>query len=246
MQGNDQNDLEWLTDSECRNYIGGRIGEGAYGCVYKFKGHNDLVIKEVDKNNQSSTPLKSYDDELRLLPLLDHPGIIKYKKVLVHNNTIYTIMKKYPDTLSDIIRLHSRDSTTIPERKIFSFAYQIASALEYLHNPCKVCSANERVSCVLHRDLKPNNIMVDDDGEHIVVADFGLCREGFGTASKAVGNRRYQSLKLCCEMNTFLSQIFGVLDVSYMSFVLLIHQIFYATGTQRMFSSKGGSQILLK
>ncbi|KAH8249793.1 hypothetical protein KR032_012379 [Drosophila birchii] len=143
-----------------------KIGEGTYGVVYK--GRNRLtgqivamkkIRLESDEEGVPSTAIR----EISLLRELKHENIVCLEDVLMEENRIYLIfeflsmdLKKYMDSLpadkymeSDLVR---------------SYLYQITSAILYCHR-----------RRVLHRDLKPQNLLIDKNGL-IKVADFGLGR----------------------------------------------------------------------
>ncbi|XP_061394073.1 cyclin-dependent kinase 1 [Musca vetustissima] len=143
-----------------------KIGEGTYGVVYK--GRNRLtgqivamkkIRLESDDEGIPSTAIR----EISLLKELKHPNIVCLEDVLMEENRLYLIfeflsmdLKKYMDSLppekpldSDLVR---------------SYLYQITSAILFCHR-----------RRVLHRDLKPQNLLIDKNGI-IKVADFGLGR----------------------------------------------------------------------
>ncbi|KAH8341465.1 cyclin-dependent kinase 1 [Drosophila kikkawai] len=143
-----------------------KIGEGTYGVVYKGRNRvtgQIVAMKKIrlesDEEGVPSTAIR----EISLLRELKHENIVCLEDVLMEENRIYLIfeflsmdLKKYMDSLpadkymeSDLVR---------------SYLYQITSAILYCHR-----------RRVLHRDLKPQNLLIDKNGL-IKVADFGLGR----------------------------------------------------------------------
>ncbi|NBV72371.1 MAG: hypothetical protein EBR60_10110, partial [Burkholderiaceae bacterium] len=59
--------------------------------------------------------------------------------------------------------MHRKNKSSVPEAQVTKWCLQIAMAMAFLHE-----------SGVLHRDLKPNNVMLTEGGETIKVCDFGL------------------------------------------------------------------------
>ncbi|KAH8410663.1 hypothetical protein KR009_011320 [Drosophila setifemur] len=143
-----------------------KIGEGTYGVVYK--GRNRLtgqivamkkIRLESDDEGVPSTAIR----EISLLKELKHPNIVCLEDVLMEENRIYLIfeflsmdLKKYMDSLPADKQMDSK--------LVRSYLYQITSAILFCHR-----------RRVLHRDLKPQNLLIDKNGI-IKVADFGLGR----------------------------------------------------------------------
>ncbi|KAH8378243.1 hypothetical protein KR093_010324 [Drosophila rubida] len=143
-----------------------KIGEGTYGIVYK--GRNRLtgqivamkkIRLEADDEGVPSTTIR----EISLLKELKHPNIVCLEDVLMEENRIYLIfeflsmdLKKYMDSLPSEKHLDSQ--------LVRSYLYQITNAILFCHR-----------RRVLHRDLKPQNLLIDKNGI-IKVADFGLGR----------------------------------------------------------------------
>ncbi|XP_030245822.1 cyclin-dependent kinase 1 [Drosophila navojoa] len=143
-----------------------KIGEGTYGVVYK--GRNRLtgqivamkkIRLESDDEGVPSTAIR----EISLLKELKHRNIVCLEDVLMEENRIYLIfeflsmdLKKYMDSLPPEKHLSSQ--------LVKSYLYQITDAILFCHR-----------RRVLHRDLKPQNLLIDRNGI-IKVADFGLGR----------------------------------------------------------------------
>uniref|UniRef100_A0A1A9VJA0 Protein kinase domain-containing protein n=1 Tax=Glossina austeni TaxID=7395 RepID=A0A1A9VJA0_GLOAU len=143
-----------------------KIGEGTYGVVYK--GRNKLtgqivamkkIRLESDDEGIPSTAIR----EISLLKELKHPNIVCLEDVLMEENRLYLIfeflsmdLKKYMDSLPS--------EKSMDSELVRSYLYQIMSAILFCHR-----------RRVLHRDLKPQNLLIDKNGI-IKVADFGLGR----------------------------------------------------------------------
>lgn len=143
-----------------------KIGEGTYGVVYK--GRNRVtgqivamkkIRLEADDEGVPSTAIR----EISLLKELKHPNIVCLEDVLMEESRIYLIfeflsmdLKKYMDSLPPEKHLDSQ--------LVKSYLYQITNAILFCHR-----------RRVLHRDLKPQNLLIDKNGI-IKVADFGLGR----------------------------------------------------------------------
>lgn len=143
-----------------------KIGEGTYGVVYKgrHKKTNRLVaLKKIrlesDEEGVPSTAVR----EISMLKELQHPNIVCLEDVLMQENKLYLVfeflsmdLKKYLDSIPN----HQQMDRML----IKSYMYQIVSGILFCHQ-----------RRVLHRDLKPQNLLIDSKGV-IKIADFGLAR----------------------------------------------------------------------
>ena len=101
--------------------------------------------------------------EGQTLGQFDHPGIVRVFYYFEENNTAYMVMEYLRGkTLAQIL---DRRQGKLSEAEVLAYASQIGKALELLHS-----------SQFLHRDIKPDNIMLAEDGR-IVLIDFGAARD---------------------------------------------------------------------
>ncbi|XP_076170539.1 cyclin-dependent kinase 1 isoform X1 [Ptiloglossa arizonensis] len=143
-----------------------KIGEGTYGVVYKGKhkktGETVAMKKirlESDDEGMPSTAIR----EISLLKELPHANIVRLRDVLMEETRLYLIfeyltmdLKKYMDSLGS--------GTLLEPKMVKSYLYQITRAILFCHK-----------RRILHRDLKPQNLLINKSGI-IKVADFGLGR----------------------------------------------------------------------
>ncbi len=137
------------------------IGSGGFGTVYLAED------TWIDKKVALKVPHKQGVDfgellrEPRLLASLNHPNIVTIMTAEKQENVFFIVMEFVPgDTLESII---ARDG-----------ALDLAAALDYT---CQICNAVDYAhkQGVLHRDLRPSNVLVTDHGL-VKVADFGTSR----------------------------------------------------------------------
>jgi cyclin-dependent kinase 2 len=148
-----------------------KIGEGTYGVVYKSRDKqtgDTIALKkirlEADDEGVPSTAIR----EISLLKSLQHPNVVRLRDV-VHDETKLYLIFEYLD--QDLKKYMNTVGTGLPSITVKSFMYQMLSALVYCHT-----------HRVLHRDLKPQNILIDKQGS-LRLADFGLAR-AFGLPIK--------------------------------------------------------------
>ncbi len=146
------------------------IKKGSKGFIYKAadsKLDNIFAIKEIfhpDKIELNHS-VERFKREANILSNLSHhsiPGVIDY---FVSNGRYYLVLDFIEGyNLAEILE---RDGTPgLPQKEVINWAVQVLEVLDYLHN---------RNPPVVYRDIKPHNIMVEQDG-HIVLVDFGIAR----------------------------------------------------------------------
>src|SRR6187399_3478205 len=137
------------------------IGSGGFGTVYLAED------TWIDKKVALKVPHKQGVDfgellrEPRLLATLSHPNIVTILTAEKQENIFFIVMEFVPgETLETII---ARDGALDLPRAL-DFTCQIANAVDHAHH-----------QGVLHRDLRPSNVLVTDGGM-VKVADFGTSR----------------------------------------------------------------------
>lgn len=141
-----------------------RIGKGAFSTVYK--GYNKITNELIAVKEISLDTLNKYEKtikrETEIMKKLNHPYIIKLYDTLIDNNTenVYLVMQ-YCEKGDLAKYLNKRP---LKEKYALKYLKQISEAIKYLLE-----------SNILHRDLKPNNILMTNVG-NIALTDFGFAR----------------------------------------------------------------------
>ncbi|KKK15958.1 cdk5 [Aspergillus rambellii] len=153
-----------------------KLGEGTYATV--FKGRNrqtgELVaLKEIHLDSEEGTPSTAIR-EISLMKELKHESIVSLYDVIHTENKLMLVfeymdkdLKKYMDTRGDRGQL---DQATIK-----SFMHQLMNGIAFCHD-----------NRVLHRDLKPQNLLINKRGQ-LKLGDFGLAR-AFGIPVNTFSN----------------------------------------------------------
>ncbi|HVC18743.1 MAG TPA: protein kinase [Vicinamibacterales bacterium] len=137
------------------------LGSGGFGAVYLAT--DTLIDKKVALKvpHRQSADLSELLREPRLLASLSHPNIVAILTAEKQQNVFFIVMEYVPgETLESVI---SRDG-----------ALELSQALDYT---CQICNAVDHAHTqgVLHRDLRPSNVLVSEAGL-VKVADFGTSR----------------------------------------------------------------------
>ena len=150
-----------------------KVGEGTYGVVYKckVKGTNDFVaLKKIRLENEDEGIPSTSIREISILKQLRHPNIV-YLIDLIHGDKKLYLVFEYMD--HDLKKFLDINNGPLTPELVKSYLFQILIAINFCHS-----------KRILHRDLKPQNLLIDKDGI-IKVADFGLARS-FGIPIKTL------------------------------------------------------------
>ncbi|RID74467.1 hypothetical protein BRARA_B01564 [Brassica rapa] len=127
-----------------------KIGEGAYGAVYKCSLHHTVAAVKVLHSPESNLS-KQFDQELEILSKIRHPHLVLLLGACPERGAlVYEYMEN--GSLDDRI-FQVNNSQPLPWFVRFRIAWEVASALVFLHK--------SKPTPIIHRDLKPANILLD-------------------------------------------------------------------------------------
>lgn len=142
-----------------------KIGSGGMAVVYKALDHrlNRHVAIKILKSDLAQDPelRRRFHAESQAVAMLSHPNIVSVYDVNHSDNVDYIVMELIEGiTLKQYINRKG----ILNWKEVLHFTTQIAKALEHAHS-----------RGIVHRDIKPHNIMILKDG-NVKVADFGIAR----------------------------------------------------------------------
>ncbi|GMN67305.1 hypothetical protein TIFTF001_036386 [Ficus carica] len=143
-----------------------KIGEGTYGVVYKARDrvtNETIALKKIRLEQEDEGVPSTAIREISLLKEMQHGNIVRLQDVVHSEKRLYLVfeyldldLKKHMDSSPEFAKdLH----------QIKMFLYQILRGIAYCHS-----------HRVLHRDLKPQNLLIDRRTNALKLADFGLAR----------------------------------------------------------------------
>lgn len=144
-----------------------KIGEGTYGVVFKGRNKktNEIVaMKKIRLESEEEGVPSTAIREISLLKELQHPNIVSLQDVIMQENRLYLIFEFLTMDLKKYLDNAIPQDEMMSEHLVKSYCYQLLQAILFCHQ-----------RRVLHRDLKPQNLLIDRSGA-IKVADFGLAR----------------------------------------------------------------------
>ncbi|KAL3628810.1 Serine/threonine-protein kinase ht1 [Castilleja foliolosa] len=183
---------EWSADMS-QLYIGNKFASGRHSRIYRgvYK-QGDVAIKLISQPEEDGELAafleKQFTSEVALLFRLRHPNIISFIAACKKPPVFCIITEYYP---GGSLRkyLHQQEPYSLPLTLVVKLALDIAHGMQYLH-----------AQGILHRDLKSENLLLDED-MCVKVADFGIsCLESqCGSAKGFTGTYRWMAPEMIKE-----------------------------------------------
>lgn len=145
----------------------GKIGEGMYGVVYKARDCINgelLALKKIRLLDEDEGVPSTAIREISLLKDLTHPNIVGLKDVIYSESKLFLVFHFVEWDLKNYIDRRERAKRPFEPELLQHFLHQLISGMAFCHE-----------NRVLHRDLKPQNLLIDRD-YNLKLADFGLAR----------------------------------------------------------------------
>jgi len=141
------------------------LGKGGFGSVWKAKSSTGATVAMKVLNPQAlenDKVVKKFFHEAMILAKLDHPNITKLLEFFPDGNN-YSIVMDYVEGV-ELKKLLQQQKNLLPFNFAFKIAKQTLDAFQYAHE-----------NGILHRDIKPGNIMIDNKG-NAKIMDFGIAK----------------------------------------------------------------------
>ncbi|KAI8369499.1 kinase-like domain-containing protein [Radiomyces spectabilis] len=151
-------------------YVNKKItGNGSFGVVYQTRlvdTNEDAAIKKVLQDRRFK------NRELQIMRLVDHPNVCRlksyfYNQVEDKDDEVYLnlVMEYVPDTLYRATRHYAKMKQPMPTILVQTYMYQVIRSLAYIHS-LGIC----------HRDIKPQNVLLDPALAICKMCDFGSAK----------------------------------------------------------------------
>lgn len=143
-----------------------KIGEGTYGVVYRARDAGTggtVALKRIRLDTEVDGVPSTTIREISLLKELDHLNIVKLLDIIHTDNRLFLVFEYLNLDLKKYMEMY-QVKNGLPLPLVKSYLFQMLQGISYCHT-----------HRILHRDLKPQNLLLSTDGL-IKLADFGLAR----------------------------------------------------------------------
>ena len=177
------------------------IGNGSFGVVYQatvIETGNTVAIKKVLQDRRFK------NRELQIMGSLDHPCVVSLKHCFYSKgdkaDDVYLnlVMEYIPETIHRTLRNHTKAKKLVPLLYTKVYMFQIARSLAYIHS-----------QGVCHRDIKPQNLLLNAKTHETKLCDFGSAKRLVpGEANVAyICSRYYRAPELVFEATEYTNAI---------------------------------------
>ncbi|KAK3378020.1 kinase-like domain-containing protein [Podospora didyma] len=144
------------------------VGNGSFGVVFQTKlspSNEDAAIKRVLQDKRFK------NRELQIMRIVRHPNIVQLKAFYYSNgerkDEVYLnlVQEFVPETVYRASRFFNKMKTTMPILEVKLYIYQLFRALAYIHS-----------QGICHRDIKPQNLLLDPSTGILKLCDFGSAK----------------------------------------------------------------------
>ncbi|KAJ7186520.1 kinase-like domain-containing protein [Mycena filopes] len=155
-----------------------KVGDRTYGVVYKARDSTTgaiVALKKIRLEAEDEGVPSTAIREISLLKELNEEHIVRLLDIVHAEQKLYLVFEFLDVDLKRYIENGNRDHTPIAPHVVKKFTHNLAAGLRFCH-----------AHRILHRDLKPQNLMISQDergridahgnGEILKLADFGLAR----------------------------------------------------------------------
>src|SRR3954447_22598895 len=178
--------VELADGTELEGYtIEAPLSAGAMGAVYRAHTTVDGTPVAV-KRLLDTRHVARFEIEARLLSTLNHPGVVNVVDYFTHPSGVYLVMEMVEG--KDLgVALKERGSPGLPVDEAIEYTRQACEALEYVHD-----------QQIVHRDVKPANLINAANKDGIVLVDFGVAlqigeEEQVDAGTVGIGTPRYMA-----------------------------------------------------
>ena len=173
MLGKNADSMSTLVGSHLQNgkyTVEQELGRGGFGVTYKATLHSleqPVVIKTLDESLRRDPNFaqsqQQFQAEAKRLALCIHPNIVRVMDFFIEDDLPFIVMEYLPGATLDAVVL---PNAPLAEATAIHYIRQIGLALKVVHQ-----------NGLLHRDVKPQNLILRQGTDQVILIDFGIARE---------------------------------------------------------------------
>jgi len=157
-------------DSQVISYSADKvIGNGSFGVVFKATKVDTGEVVAIKKVLQDK---RFKNRELQIMRILSHPCVVPLKHCFYSSGDkpdeqyLNLVLEFIPDTVYKICRTHAKQKQVLAIPLVKVYSYQLLRSLAYIH-ALGIC----------HRDIKPQNLLVNPEAHELKLCDFGSAKQ---------------------------------------------------------------------
>jgi len=157
-------------DSQVISYSADKvIGNGSFGVVFKATKVDTGEVVAIKKVLQDK---RFKNRELQIMRILSHPCVVPLKHCFYSSGDkpdeqyLNLVLEFVPDTVYKICRQYAKQKSTLSIADVKVYSYQLLRSLAYIHS-LGIC----------HRDIKPQNLLVNPETHELKLCDFGSAKQ---------------------------------------------------------------------
>ena len=199
------------------------LGKGCFGevnLVVSKKTKKGYAMKKMKVNNNSKD--EDIKREIKLLQTLNHKYVVKYFTSFCENGFWYIIIQYINGKNFQVIAdKNVENEINLEEKKIWKYLIQCLNGLLYLHNE----------KHIIHRDIKPDNIILDE-ADNIKISDFGISSlEGISIEETLINSKN----KVLGPINFLAPEIILGQKHSYLSDIYMLGLTFFNLASNKYY-----------
>ena len=202
------------------------LGKGCFGevsLVVSKKTKKGYAMKKMKVNNNSKD--EDIKREIKLLQTLNHKYVVKYFTSFCENGFWHIIIQYINGKNFQVIAdKNVKNEINLEEKKIWKYLIQCLNGLLYLHNE----------KHIIHRDIKPDNIILDE-ADNIKISDFGISSlEGISIEETLINSKN----KVLGPINFLAPEIILGQKHSYLSDIYMLGLTFFNLASNKYYLNR--------
>ena len=157
-----------------------KLGAGAFGTVFRSRTPSGCVVA-IKRVVEDENYVNREAEVCKILAAGNHPNIVEVKGIYFtadQGRTMNLVLEHVPKTMRSVLSFLSKRDMRMKSSRVQIYTYQLARALLFIHQ-----------NDILHRDVKPENILLNPETHELKLADFG--------SAKKIVPGRYNTTYIC-------------------------------------------------